>query len=80
MQPDYRICNPLHGIDAPTADQIAELRQRAGLTQAQAGQIIGARAADWSRYERGERRMSASTWACILLALGEHPRLTIAPR
>lgn len=80
MQTQYGISNPLRELQAPDGSELAELRMRCGLTQAAAGQLIGVNGNAWSRYERGQRRMPAAVWACLLLALGEHPRLTVATR
>lgn len=80
MADDFGICNPLRGIESPTGDQIAALRLRLGLTQAAAGRLIGCAANEWARYERGARRMSPASWAVLLLAVGEHPALTVSPR
>ena len=76
MQTQYGILNPLHDLQAPDGSELAELRMRCGLTQSAAGQLIGINGNAWSRYERGQRRMPAATWACLLLTLGMHPRLT----
>jgi len=51
----------------PTAEQVAALRRRAGLTQAQAAGLVHATNTTWSHWENGHTRMSAVTWelACI---------------
>lgn len=80
MQTESSICNPLHDLQAPDGPELVDLRMRCGLTQAAAGQLIGIAGKDWSRYECGARRMHVSTWACLLLTLGMHPRLTVTTR
>lgn len=80
MQTELGISNPLRDLQAPDGSELAELRMRCGLTQTAAGQLIGINGNAWSRYERGDRRMPAATWACLLLTLGMHPRLTVTTR
>jgi transcriptional regulator with XRE-family HTH domain len=80
MQTPIGILNPLTGLQAPDGAELVSLRMRHGLTQSAAGQLIGIKGKDWSRYECGLRRMPVATWACVLLALGEHPRLAVVAR
>lgn len=80
MQTQYGISNPLRDLQAPDGSELAELRMRCGLTQSAAGQLIGINGNAWSRYERGDRRMPAATWACLLLTLELHPALQVVQR
>lgn len=71
----------LIGIPNPTPGEIAAARQAAGLSQAQAAELVGlSDKARWSEYERGARSPDAARWALFLLATGQHPTLQVCPR
>jgi hypothetical protein len=56
----------------PTPKQIAKARTDAGLTQAQAAEMIHAGAYQrWSEYERGLHEMPLATWELFLLKTGQ---------
>ena len=46
----------------PSPADIRAARLRAGLTQAQAGEIIGAKRRAWQEWEGGRRNMPAAKW------------------
>lgn len=46
----------------PTADEIRAAREKAGLTQAQAGELLGVTRLSWTRYETGGRTMTEAAW------------------
>lgn len=72
---------PLIARPSPTAEEITKARQAAGLSQAQAAELVGlGDKARWSEYERGARAPDAARWALFLLATGQHPTLQICPR
>lgn len=74
-------------IAQPTPDQVREARERAGLTQTQAAELVSSaeKAAykTWSGYEKQEggnkRNISLATWELFLLLTDQHPsfKLTI---
>lgn len=71
----------LTGIADPTPGEIAAARQAAGLSQAQAAELVGlGDKARWAEYERGARSPDAARWALFLLATGQHPILQVCPR
>lgn len=50
-------------MSAPTTEQIRAARIKAGLTQAQAAELVGlGHAHRWSEYERGINSISPQTW------------------
>ena len=52
----------------PTPAQILEARQRAGLSQSQAAELVGLGSAHrWSEYERGIVAISPQTWRLFRL-------------
>lgn len=71
----------LDGVGTPTPLAVLEARNAAGDTQAEAAARIGLSSAlRWSEYERGVRTPDASRYALYLLATGQHPTATAAPR
>lgn len=59
-----------------TPARIKKLRERHGLTQAQAAELVGVTSAHWSRLESGERAANGSV--SILLNLLKDGRLGLA--
>lgn len=58
----------------PTPADIAQARERAGLTQAQAAELVHLGAAKrWSEYERGVATIDAARWELFLIKCGQHP-------
>lgn len=47
----------------PKSDEIRAAREKAGLTQAAAAELLGVTREAWARYEIGERTMTESAWA-----------------
>lgn len=71
----------LHELPEATPEAVLAARQSAGLSQAQAAELVGlGDKARWSEYERGARAPDAARWALFLLATGQHPTLQICPR
>lgn len=71
----------INALAAPPPEAITAARQAAGLSQAQAAELVGlGDKARWSEYERGARAPDAARWALFLLATGQHPTLQICPR
>lgn len=72
---------PIIDLPSPTPEQIAAARQSAGLSQAQAAELVGlGDKARWAEYERRARAPDAARWALFLLATDQHPTLQICPR
>lgn len=72
---------PLIDIQTPSPEQISAARQAAGLSQAQAAELVGlGDKTRWSEYERGGRVPDAARWALFLLATGQHPQLVVSAR
>lgn len=76
-------------VGKPTPAVVRAVRQRAGLTQAQAAQLVsdaqGQPYRTWQGYEaavgtRGHRAIPAATWAFFLLLTGQHPTHTLTAR
>jgi len=44
-------------MDSPSPDSIRQMRVAAGLTQEQAGALVGVARRTWQDWERGQRRM-----------------------
>lgn len=67
---------------APTPEQVREARERAGLTQTQAAQLVSSARTKpyrtWQGYEtpfgvKDHRAIPLATWELFLLATGQHP-------
>lgn len=68
-------------LAVPSPTDITAARQEAGLSQAQAAELVGlGDKARWAEYERGARSPDAARWALFLLATGQHPHLTVSTR
>lgn len=66
---------------APTKIDVAQARERAGLTHRAMAELVGAKSARaWMLYESGDRAMGVDRWALLLLALGEHPNYRLTHR
>ena len=62
-------------MQAPTPEAIRAARDAAGLTQAEAAELVHlGRAVRWSEYERGHP-MDAARWELFLVKVGQHPAL-----
>ena len=51
----------------PTPEEIRTARLSAGLTQRQAGEVIGAAERTWQDWERGARNMPPAKWELFRL-------------
>ena len=51
----------------PTPDQIKAARQKAGMTQTQAADVIYKKVLAWQRYESGDRAMDYALYELFLL-------------
>ena len=49
-------------MTAPTAPRIRRARESAGLTQREAGALIGRALRTWQAYESGDRALSPELW------------------
>lgn len=66
--------------DPPTATDVANAREVAGLEVALAAQVAGLTEREWFQAEIGTRVMSGASWALFLLATDQHPTLKLAAR
>ena len=58
----------------PTPPEIRAARLAAGLTQAQAAELVQLGAQErWAEYENGKRSPDVVRWATFLLLTGQHP-------
>lgn len=68
-------------MSAPTPDVIRTARQRAGLSQTKAADLVGLGCVQrWSEYERGVQRIDATRWEYFLLRTGQHPDYLLVAR
>ena len=69
------------GGPSPSGLLLRELRERAGLTQAQAGALVRVSEIAWRSWENGARRMPAPAMEllCIVLAVGTVARGPYVP-
>lgn len=57
-------------MKSPTPEEIKRVRKRAGLTQLQAGKLVGVRAQSrWAEYENGTYKMQPYRWELFLIKL-----------
>ena len=56
----------------PTPDEIRQARLRAGLTQAQAAELIHVTTRAWKYYEAGQRAMPLAYWELFTLKKTRH--------
>ncbi len=82
---------PLH-MPVPTGDQLKAARMAAGLSQAQAAELMGyplqtgsrggVQSRTWQALESStdERTMQGPVFAMFLLLTGQHPGFTLEPR
>lgn len=61
-------------LSRPHPRDIRSVRQAAGITQAQAAQLVhlgsGSR---WSEFESGSKTIDMARWELLLVKLGKHP-------
>ena len=92
MNPDTPLPpTPLH-MPVPTGDQLKAARVAAGLSQAQAAELMGyplqtgsrggVQSRTWQALESttDERNMQGPVFAMFLLLTGQHPEFTLVPR
>lgn len=58
-------------MNIPTKQQIKAARIAAGLTQAQAGQLLHANVRTWQQWEAGDRKMHLAFWELFQLKLSK---------
>jgi putative transcriptional regulator len=49
-------------VNNPTPEQIRQTREKAGLTQTQAAELIYKKLRTWQQWERGDREMDPAFW------------------
>lgn len=64
-------------LDSPSPNDVTSARHAAGLSQAQAGALIGRTNQEWYRYESGARGMDACLWSLFLLSTDQHPTFEV---
>lgn len=64
----------------PTPETILAARKVAGLTQEDAGQLLGKHNREWRKWESGTVGMQDYALELFLLKTGQHPTLHIVPR
>jgi predicted XRE-type DNA-binding protein len=70
----------LADIPAPSAMEVLSARTAAGMTQTEAGALLGIPQPRWAEYERGLRAMPASRWTVFLLLADLHPTARLVAR
>jgi len=59
-------------MNPPTPEQVLKAREKAGLTQAQAADLVHASTTQrWTEWESGKHRMSVAMWELFLLKTGQ---------
>lgn len=67
--------------ETPSADKVRALRQRMGLTQAEAAALVGLGApARWNDYEAGRHQVDPIRWLVFLLLTDQHPTHQLTSR
>ena len=61
------------GLTPPTAAQISAARERAGLSQQQAADLVHVDIRSWRRWELAERGVNMAAWELFLLRSDQHP-------
>lgn len=62
----------------PTAEQIRKAREKAGLTQAQAAELVHySYKQGWGKVEQGASPMPMDKWELFLIKTGQHPQLKL---
>lgn len=57
-------------MKSPNPKQIKAARKRLGLTQTQAGAIVGVTLRAWQYWETGNRKMDRAKWELFLIKTG----------
>lgn len=60
-------------LQPPTPEKIRAARERAGLTQTEAGALLHVNLRSWQKWEGGERAMHLAFWELFLLKTGVKP-------
>lgn len=55
----------------PTPETIKAAREKAGLTQKEAGELIGAALRTWQDWEGGQRKMPLAKWELWLIKVSQ---------
>lgn len=71
--PIGRILTYMAKLKKPSPAQIRAARERAGLTQTEAGQVVHANLRSWQKWEGGERGMHVGFWELFLIKTGGKP-------
>lgn len=58
-------------MTSPTPEQIKEARQKAGLTQTQAGALVHTTCRVWQQWEAGDRNMHPAFWELFTTKTGK---------
>jgi DNA-binding transcriptional regulator YiaG len=56
----------------PTTTEIKAKRLELGLTQTEAGKLVGAKIRSWQDWESGARNMPSAKWELFLIKTGEN--------
>lgn len=56
---------------SPNPEEVKLAREKAGLTQQQAAEVIHKKILAWQRYESGDRAMDAAYWELFLIKTGQ---------
>ena len=59
------------GVISPTPAEIKEARQKAGLSQTEAGALIHCALRSWQDWEAGKRQMHPAMWELFRLKIGK---------
>lgn len=61
-------------LKSPSPAKIRAAREKAELTQTEAGELIGAKLRTWQDWESGARNMPAAKWELFQLKVTASPR------
>lgn len=64
----------------PTPEDVLRARKAVGMTQTEAGAVLGSQNGVWRKYELGTRQMSSPLWELFLLKTNQHPVLRLEPK
>lgn len=61
-------------LAVPTPEEVKAAREAAGLSQAQAAELVGlSNRQRWAEVERGQHRMHPAAWELFCIKIGGHP-------
>lgn len=64
----------------PSSTEVGQARAKAGLTQTEAGAVVGLTLRSWQMYEAGQRNMSEHAFELFLLKTNQHPTQSLIPK